>query len=81
MQSGSKYNLWFTDLFPVADSMTESLTLTLTIADAVQNGVNGLCLASYKLLSIATALKSKDVHAMLQHRNRLFKKIRAWVPE
>ena len=80
-QSGSKYNLWFTDLFPVADSMTESLTLTLAMADALQNGVNGLCLASYKLLSIATALKSKDVHAMLQHRNRLFKKIRAWVPE
>ena len=61
--------------------MTESLTLTLAMADALQNGVNGLCLTSYKLVSIATALKSKDVHAMLLHRNRLFKKIRAWVPE
>ena len=81
-QTGSKVSLWFTDLFPVVDTMTESLTLALEILESFKQGTNKKAnLRSYQLVSIATALKKKDVYAMLMHRNKLFNKIRVWVPE
>ena len=77
-ESGAKVNLWFADLFPVSDSMTQSLTLTLEIIDAFRrHALKEISLRSYQLVSMATVLKKKDVFAMLSHRNMLFKKIKA----
>ena len=74
---GSKVNLWFTDLFPVTDSMSSSLALTLQLIDAFRRmAVKDISLRSYQLVSMATILKKKDVFAMLSHRNMLFKKIK-----
>ena len=74
--SGSKVNLWFTNIFPVVDSMSKSLTLTLEIIDAFRRDVaKEIDLSPYTLLSMATILKRKNYDAMLSHRNEIFKKI------
>ena len=75
-QSGSKVNLWFSKLFPVEESMSKSLTLTLEIIDAFRRqATKEMSLKSYQLVSMATILNKKDVFAMLAHRNGIFQKI------
>ena len=75
-QNGSKVNLWFCNLFPVEETMSRSLTLTLEIIDAFRRqAIKEMSLKAYTLVSMATILNKKDVFAMLAHRNGIFQKI------
>ncbi|XP_061163873.1 fucose-1-phosphate guanylyltransferase-like [Saccostrea echinata] len=69
-------SLWQMSLFPLENTMTESLMLALTIVKASQgNNPNLIDLSSYDIVSMEEILEKKDVKAMLKFREDLFSKI------
>lgn len=74
----TKLNLWFANLFPASDTMTESLALSLKCVMAVKtDNAELVSLESRKLLSMAEILKHSDLDTMLKQRNALYTKIKA----
>ncbi|KAL4229683.1 hypothetical protein ACF0H5_010071 [Mactra antiquata] len=72
----SKPSLWFLNLFPVMNSASESILLSLKCINAIKKDKSKtVSLASYQLVSMATILRIKDVNTMLRNRDLLYKKI------
>jgi len=75
---GSKVNLWFSCLFPLVPSMSQSLLLALMSVEALKkDDLHAVSFTSFKLVSMATILKQKDVFAILKQRTELFTKIKS----
>lgn len=72
----TKANLWFANLFPLTESMTESLSLAVQCIMAVKRDSNSVSLASRELMSMADILKKKDLDKMLKQRDALYTKIK-----
>ncbi|XP_060592442.1 fucose-1-phosphate guanylyltransferase-like [Ruditapes philippinarum] len=74
----AKFNLWNTNLFPVTDDASESLLLALKCVDAVKTDKSGIVsLGNYRLVSMATVLKERDLDVMLEKRNVLYNTIKS----
>lgn len=74
----AKVNLWFASLFPVVDTMSESLMLALHCVDAVKTDNTQLVsLASMNLLSMAAVLRLSDLDSLLKYRKMLYSRIKA----
>ena len=74
---GVKANLWFSRLFPLVESMSESLDLAVqTIMAVKKDDAKSVSLASRDLMSMPDILRSKDLDTMLTKRNKLFTKIK-----
>ncbi|KAK3576413.1 hypothetical protein CHS0354_026750 [Potamilus streckersoni] len=73
---GSKINLWFSSLFPVVDTMSQSLMLSLKAIKAIREEKAGMVsFKEYPLYSMARVLQTKDLMSMLAYREELFKQI------
>ncbi|XP_019499587.1 PREDICTED: fucose-1-phosphate guanylyltransferase isoform X1 [Hipposideros armiger] len=74
--SGNKtcLSLWNARIFPVCSSLSDSVTTSLTMLNAVQNK-SPFSLNNYKLLSIEEMLVYKDVEDMLTYREQIFLEI------
>lgn len=74
----SKLNLWNSNLFPVTDDTSESLLLALKCIEAVKTDkTNLVSLAMFRLVSMATILKERDLDTMLERRNILYNTIKS----
>lgn len=71
-------NLWKLKLYTVSDTLTHSLRSSLRQIGAFRQNKKGeICLSECKhLLSIDEILRNKDVSAMLDYRQQLYKKIK-----
>ncbi|KAI5938212.1 fucose-1-phosphate guanylyltransferase isoform X1 [Manis javanica] len=74
--SGNKtgLSLWNARIFPLCSSLSDSVTTSLKMLNAVQNK-STFSLNSYKLLSIEEMLVYKDVEDMITYREQLFLEI------
>ncbi|KAM6166975.1 fucose-1-phosphate guanylyltransferase isoform 1-T1 [Erethizon dorsatum] len=74
--SGSKtqFSLWTARIFPVFSSMTESVTASLKMLNAVKSN-SSFNLSSYQLVSIEEMLVCKDVEDMIAYREKIFLEI------
>nr|XP_020012037.1 fucose-1-phosphate guanylyltransferase [Castor canadensis] len=70
---GSKtgLSLWTARIFPVCSSLSESVTASLNMLNAVKNN-SPFSLSSFKLLSIEEMLAYKDVEDMIAYREQIF---------
>ncbi|KAL5012872.1 hypothetical protein ScPMuIL_011423 [Solemya velum] len=69
-------SLWHAKLYPVVDSMSESLDVTLKFISAIKKETHGAHdMSKYKLVSIDECLKTKSLKTMLNYRQKLFQKI------
>ncbi|XP_043316896.1 fucose-1-phosphate guanylyltransferase isoform X1 [Cervus elaphus] len=70
--SGNKscLSLWNARIFPVCSSLSDSVTTSLKMLDAVQNK-STFSLNNYKLLSIEEMLFYKDVEDMITYREQI----------
>ncbi|XP_021568648.1 fucose-1-phosphate guanylyltransferase, partial [Carlito syrichta] len=77
MFSGNKacLSLWTARIFPVCSSLSDSVTASLQMLNAVKNK-STFSLNSYKLLSIEEMLIYKDVEDMITYREQIFLEIR-----
>ncbi|KAL3878325.1 hypothetical protein ACJMK2_030688 [Sinanodonta woodiana] len=70
---GSKINIWFSNLFPLVDTMSESLMLSLKAVEAVREEKTGVVsFKDYPLYSMARVLQTRDLTSMLGYREELF---------
>ncbi|XP_014643760.1 PREDICTED: fucose-1-phosphate guanylyltransferase [Ceratotherium simum simum] len=76
--SGNKtcLSLWNARIFPVCSSLSDSVTTSLKMLNAVQNK-STFSLNNYKLLSIEEMLVYKDVEDMITYREQIFLEITA----
>uniref|UniRef100_A0A2I2YWD4 Fucose-1-phosphate guanylyltransferase n=1 Tax=Gorilla gorilla gorilla TaxID=9595 RepID=A0A2I2YWD4_GORGO len=74
--SGNKtcLSLWTARIFPVCSSLSDSVTTSLKMLNAVKNK-SAFSLNSYKLLSIEEMLVYKDVENMITYREQIFLEI------
>ncbi|XP_003479141.3 fucose-1-phosphate guanylyltransferase [Cavia porcellus] len=74
--SGSKtqFSLWTARIYPVCSSMSESVTTSLKMVNAVKNN-SSFNLSSYQLVSIEEMLIYKDVEDMIAYREKIFQEI------
>ncbi|KAM8790004.1 fucose-1-phosphate guanylyltransferase isoform 2-T2 [Rhynchonycteris naso] len=74
--SGNKscLSLWSARIFPVCCSLSDSVTTSIKMLNAVQNR-SAFSLNNYKLLSIEEMLIYKDVEDMLTYREQIFLEI------
>ncbi|XP_028610129.1 fucose-1-phosphate guanylyltransferase [Grammomys surdaster] len=74
--SGNKMNLslWTARIFPVCSSLSESVTASLGMINAVRSH-SAFSLNNFKLLSIQEMLVYKDVQDMLAYREQIFLEI------
>ncbi|XP_033081205.1 fucose-1-phosphate guanylyltransferase isoform X2 [Trachypithecus francoisi] len=74
--SGNKtcLSLWTARIFPVCSSLSDSVTTSLKMLNAVKNK-SSFSLNSYKLLSIEEMLIYKDVEDMITYREQIFLEI------
>uniref|UniRef100_A0A8I5U9B7 TNNI3 interacting kinase n=1 Tax=Pongo abelii TaxID=9601 RepID=A0A8I5U9B7_PONAB len=74
--SGNKtcLSLWTARIFPVCSSLSDSVTTSLKMLNAVKNK-SAFSLNSYKLLSIEEMLIYKDVEDMITYREQIFLEI------
>uniref|UniRef100_A0A8C3WBB6 Fucose-1-phosphate guanylyltransferase n=1 Tax=Catagonus wagneri TaxID=51154 RepID=A0A8C3WBB6_9CETA len=74
--SGNKtfLSLWNARIFPVCSSLSDSVTASLKMLNAVQNK-SVFSLNNYKLLSIEEMLVYKDVEDMITYREQIFLEI------
>uniref|UniRef100_A0A8C6F604 Fucose-1-phosphate guanylyltransferase n=1 Tax=Monodon monoceros TaxID=40151 RepID=A0A8C6F604_MONMO len=74
--SGNKtcLSLWNARIFPVCSSLSDSVTTSLKMLNAVQNK-SAFSLNKYKLLSIEEMLFYKDVEDMITYREQIFLEI------
>ena len=76
--TGTKVNLWHSCLFPVCESMTESLGLALKCVNAVKmDSTKIVSLKEFQTISMFRILQVKDVSAMLKQRNIVYRKIKS----
>ncbi|XP_017387244.1 fucose-1-phosphate guanylyltransferase isoform X1 [Cebus imitator] len=71
--SGNKtcLSLWTARIFPVCSSLSDSVTTSLRMLNAVKNK-SAFSLNSYRLLSIEEMLIYKDVEDMITYREQIF---------
>ncbi|NP_001191730.2 fucose-1-phosphate guanylyltransferase [Callithrix jacchus] len=71
--SGNKtcLSLWTARIFPVCSSLSDSVTASLRMLNAVKNK-SAFSLNSYRLLSIEEMLIYKDVEDMITYREQIF---------
>ncbi|XP_032157637.1 LOW QUALITY PROTEIN: fucose-1-phosphate guanylyltransferase [Mustela erminea] len=76
MFSGNKtcLSLWNARIFPVCSSLSDSVTVSLKMLNAIQNK-SAFSLNNYKLLSIEEMLVYKDVEDMITYREQIFLEI------
>ncbi|XP_058394280.1 fucose-1-phosphate guanylyltransferase [Diceros bicornis minor] len=76
--SGNKtcLSLWNARIFPICSSLSDSVTTSLKMLNAVQNK-STFSLNNYKLLSIEEMLVYKDVEDMITYREQIFLEITA----
>ncbi|XP_012615827.2 fucose-1-phosphate guanylyltransferase isoform X1 [Microcebus murinus] len=74
--SGNKtcLSLWTARIFPVCSSLSDSVTTSLKMLNAIQNK-SAFSLKSYKLLSIEEMLIYKDIEDMIAYREQIFLEI------
>ncbi|KAH3835218.1 fucose-1-phosphate guanylyltransferase-like [Dreissena polymorpha] len=73
----SKVNLWFSSLFPAAATPSQSFILALFCINALKTDDDSVVsLEGKSLFSMASLLKTKDVHEMLKKRNDLYQDIK-----
>ncbi|XP_030890627.1 fucose-1-phosphate guanylyltransferase isoform X2 [Leptonychotes weddellii] len=74
--SGNKtcLSLWNARIFPVCSSLSESVTISLKMLNAIQNK-SAFSLNNYKLLSTEEMLVYKDVEDMITYREQIFLEI------
>ncbi|XP_044769988.1 fucose-1-phosphate guanylyltransferase isoform X2 [Neomonachus schauinslandi] len=74
--SGNKtcLSLWNARIFPVCSSLSDSVTISLKMLNAIQNK-SAFSLNNYKLLSIEEMLVYKDVEDMITYREQIFLEI------
>ncbi|XP_004679182.1 PREDICTED: fucose-1-phosphate guanylyltransferase [Condylura cristata] len=74
--SGNKtcLSLWTARIFPVCSSLSDSVTTSLKMLNAVKNK-SPFSLNNYKLLSIEEMLVYKDVEDMITYREQIFLEI------
>ncbi|XP_005385298.1 PREDICTED: fucose-1-phosphate guanylyltransferase [Chinchilla lanigera] len=74
--SGSKaqFSLWTARIFPVCSSVSESVTASLKMLNAVKSN-SPFNLSSYQLISIEEMLLCKDVEDMIAYREKIFLEI------
>ncbi|XP_066124982.1 fucose-1-phosphate guanylyltransferase isoform X1 [Saccopteryx bilineata] len=74
--SGNKscLSLWSARIFPVCSSLSDSVTTSIKMLNAVQNK-SAFNLNNYKLLSIEEMLIYKDVEDMITYREQIFLEI------
>ncbi|XP_076789552.1 fucose-1-phosphate guanylyltransferase isoform X2 [Arvicanthis niloticus] len=74
--SGNKMNLslWTARIFPVCSSLSESVTASLEMLNAIRSH-SPFSLGNFKLLSIQEMLLYKDVQDMLAYREQIFLEI------
>ncbi|XP_036112976.1 fucose-1-phosphate guanylyltransferase isoform X1 [Molossus molossus] len=74
--SGNKtcLSLWSARIFPVCSSLSDSVTTSIKMLNAVQNK-STFSLDNYKLLSIEEMLVCKDVEDMISYREQIFLEI------
>ncbi|XP_039080131.1 fucose-1-phosphate guanylyltransferase isoform X1 [Hyaena hyaena] len=74
--SGNKtcLSLWNARIFPVCSSLSDSVTTSLKMLNAVQNK-SAFSLNNYELLSIEEMLVYKDVEDMITYREQIFLEI------
>uniref|UniRef100_A0A452R5E4 Fucose-1-phosphate guanylyltransferase n=2 Tax=Ursus americanus TaxID=9643 RepID=A0A452R5E4_URSAM len=74
--SGNKtcLSLWNARIFPVCSSLSDSVTTSLKMLNAIQNK-SALSLNNYTLLSIEEMLVYKDVEDMITYREQIFLEI------
>jgi fucose-1-phosphate guanylyltransferase len=65
------YSLWNLPLFPVAASMTESFKATMDLVENVTTGNRSNTQEYENWMSMADAIKAKDVTQLLNYRTRL----------
>lgn len=68
------FSLWNAQLFPIANSMSESFELTLNLITAIKEGKR-FDFNPHLLMSMQTILEKRSVSQMLEFRNELWKKI------
>ncbi|XP_029644414.1 fucose-1-phosphate guanylyltransferase-like [Octopus sinensis] len=68
-------SLWNVNIFPLADTMSDSFQLALAMSMSFNDDGKALNLESYQLVSINSILKYKSIHEMLKYRQKLFDKI------
>ncbi|XP_045403698.1 fucose-1-phosphate guanylyltransferase isoform X1 [Lemur catta] len=71
--SGNKtcLSLWTARIFPVCSSLSDSVTTSIRMLNAIQNK-STFSLKSYKLLSIEEMLIYKDIEDMIAYREQIF---------
>ncbi|KAM4871911.1 fucose-1-phosphate guanylyltransferase isoform 3-T3 [Thomomys bottae] len=71
--SGNKacFSLWTARIFPICSSLSDSVTMSLKMLNAVQNN-SSFNLSSFQRLSIEEMLVYKDVEDMIAHREKIF---------
>ncbi|XP_004603403.2 fucose-1-phosphate guanylyltransferase [Sorex araneus] len=74
--SGNKtcLSLWTARIFPVCSSLSDSVTVSLKMLNAIKNK-STFSLNNYKLLSIEEMLVSKDVEDMIAYREQIYLEI------
>ncbi|XP_069334181.1 fucose-1-phosphate guanylyltransferase isoform X2 [Eulemur rufifrons] len=74
--SGNKtcLSLWTARIFPVCSSLSDSVTTSVRMLNAIQNK-STFSLNSYKLLSIEEMLIYKDIEDMIAYREQIFLEI------
>uniref|UniRef100_A0A8C8ZU92 Fucose-1-phosphate guanylyltransferase n=1 Tax=Prolemur simus TaxID=1328070 RepID=A0A8C8ZU92_PROSS len=75
--SGNKtcLSLWTARIFPVCSSLSDSVTTSVRMLNAVQNK-SAFSLKSYKLLSIEEMLIYKDIEDMIAYREQIFLEVK-----
>ncbi|XP_023574112.1 fucose-1-phosphate guanylyltransferase isoform X2 [Octodon degus] len=74
--SGSKaqFSLWTARIFPVCSSVSESVTTSLKMLNAVKSN-SSFNLSSHQLISIEEMLVCKDVEDMIAYREKIYLEI------
>ncbi|XP_012926415.2 fucose-1-phosphate guanylyltransferase [Heterocephalus glaber] len=74
--SGSKaqFSLWTARIFPVCSSLSESVTTSLKMLNAIKSN-SSFNLSSYQLVSIEEMIIYKDVEDMIAFREKIFLEI------
>ena len=70
---GKPYSLWFANIFPAVDSMTESFILAIKMIEILKSDdYVELSLKEYPKFSMSQSIEKKDIATMLNYRNDLY---------
>lgn len=73
-RSKAQFSLWTARIFPVCSSLSESVTTSLKMLNAVKSN-SSFNLSGYQLVSIEEMLTCKDVEDMIAYREKIFLEI------